>query len=122
MLTVGTIALEVERKLMGGRLACPLCRGRLAPWSHGRPRIVFGEGALRWRLTPRRARCAGCGVTHVLLPVNMLVRRRDEIGVIGAALHLAGEGVGCRVIAESLGSRWGWSAAGCGGWSAGPSR
>jgi hypothetical protein len=103
MFTVGTDALEVERKLQDGRLACPLCQGRLAPWSHARPRIVFGEGALRWRLRPRRARCAGCGVTHVLLPVNMLVRRRDEIGVIGAALHLAGEGVSCRVIAESLG-------------------
>jgi hypothetical protein len=103
MLTVGTDALEVERKLRDGRLACPLCRGRLAPWSHARQRIVFGEGVLRWRLTPRRARCVGCGVTHVLLPVNMLIRRRDEIGVIGAALRLAGEGISCEAIARSLG-------------------
>lgn len=103
MLTVGTDALEVERKLRDGRLACPSCQGRLAPWSHARRRIVFGEGALRWRLRPRRARCAGCGVTHVLLPVNLLVRRRDEIGVIGAALRLAGEGIGCEAIARSLG-------------------
>lgn len=103
MLTVGKDAVEVERKLTGGLLSCPLCQGRLAPWSRARSRMVFGEGRLRWRLTPRRSRCTGCGVTHVLLPVSLLVRRRDEIGVIGAALHLAGEGVGCVAIAESLG-------------------
>jgi hypothetical protein len=42
-------------------------------------------------------------VTHVLLSVNLLVRRRDEIGVIGAALRLADEGVSCEAIARSLG-------------------
>jgi hypothetical protein len=103
MLTVGKDAARVERMLRDGRLVCPCCEGRLAPWSHARSRLVFGEGRLRWRVRPRRSRCTGCGVTHVLLPVNLLVRRRDEIGVIGAALHLAGEGVSCRVIAESLG-------------------
>lgn len=103
MLTVGKDAVRVERMLMGGRLVCPSCGGRLAPWSRARPRLVFGEGRLRWRVRPRRARCTGCGVTHVLLPVNLLVRRRDEIGVIGAALHLAGEGVSCVAIAGSLG-------------------
>ena len=103
MLTVGKDAREVERKLRTGRFACPLCGGRLAPWSHGRTRVVFGEGALRWRLRPRRARCAQCGVTHVLLPVSVLARRRDEAGVIGAALGLAAGGVSCAAIARSLG-------------------
>ena len=56
MLTVGKDAGEVERKLRAGRFSCPECGGRLVPWSHARQRIVFGEGTLRWRLRPRRAR------------------------------------------------------------------
>lgn len=103
MLTVGKDAGEVERKLRTGQFACPGCGGRLAPWSHGRARIVFGEGTLRWRLRPRRARCAECGVTHVLLPVSVLARRRDAAGLIGAALELAAGGVSCAAIARSLG-------------------
>lgn len=92
MLTVGKDAREVERKLRTGRLACPLRGGRLAPWSFGRRRVVFGEGTLRWRLRPRRARCAQCRVTHVLLPVSVLGRRQDAAGVIGTALGLAAGG------------------------------
>ena len=103
MLTVGKDAREVERKLGTGQLECPSCGGRLAPWSHARPRVVFGEGALRWRLRPRRARCAACGVTHVLLPVSVLARRRDEAGLIGRALELAAGGVSCAGIARLLG-------------------
>jgi len=103
MLTVGKDAREVERKLRTGRLACPLCGGRLAPWSFGRTRVVFGEGTLRWRLRPRRARCVQCRVTHVLLPVSVLARRQDETGVIGTALGLAAGGVSCAAIARSLG-------------------
>ena len=103
MLTVGKDACEVERKLRAGRFSCPLCGGRLAPWSHGRARVVFGAGALRWRLLPRRARCAQCRVTHVLLPASVLARRRDEAGLIGTALELAAGGVSCAAIARSLG-------------------
>ena len=103
MLTVGKDAREVERKLRTGRLACPVCGGRLAPWSHARTRVVFGEGTLRWRLRPRRARCAQCRATHVLLPVSVLARRRDAAGVIGAALGLAAGGVSRAAIARSLG-------------------
>lgn len=103
MLTVGKDAREVERKLGAGLFACPVCGGRLAPWSHGRARVVFGTGSLRWRLRPRRARCAQCGVTHVLLPVSVLARRRDEAGLIGRALGLAAGGVSCAAIARLLG-------------------
>lgn len=39
----------------------------------------------------------------MLLPVSVLARRRDEAGVIGAALELAAGGVSCAVIARSLG-------------------
>jgi hypothetical protein len=42
-------------------------------------------------------------VTHVLLPVSVLARRRDEAGLIGAALGLAASGVSCAGIARSLG-------------------
>ena len=42
-------------------------------------------------------------MTHVLLPVSVLARRRDEAGVIGAALALAAEGVSCAAIARWLG-------------------
>jgi hypothetical protein len=37
------------------------------------------------------------------LPVSVLARRRDEAGVIGAALELAARGVSCAEIARSLG-------------------
>jgi hypothetical protein len=86
-----------------GEFACLGCGGRLAPWSRARSRVVFGTGLLRWRLRPRRARCTGCGVTHVLLPSSVLARHRDEAGVIGAALELAARGVSCMAIARSLG-------------------
>ena len=47
----------------------------------GRSRAWNG---IRWRLRPRRSRCAGCGRTHVLLPVRCLVRRADAAGRSGA--------------------------------------
>jgi len=56
------------------------------PGAISRVRVVRADGSVRWRLRPRRARCAGCGVTHVLLPVSCLVRRADAVEVIGVAL------------------------------------
>lgn len=52
---------------------------------------------------PRRARCTGCGVTHVLLPVQWLLRRADAVAVIGAALAAKAAGAGFRRIAAWLG-------------------
>jgi hypothetical protein len=52
---------------------------------------------------PRRARCTGCGVTHVLLPVVALVRRADMAVVIGAGLAARAAGWGCRRIALLVG-------------------
>jgi hypothetical protein len=103
VLTVGKDSADVERRLMEGQLACPVCAGRLAGWGHARPRVIRGEGGIGWRLRPRRARCAGCGCTHVLLPVSVLVRRADAATVIGAALALAAAGLGHRLIAQRLG-------------------
>ena len=100
VLTVGSDPAGVEMKLSSARLRCPHCGDRLAPWGHGRVRSVRREGPLRWRLRPRRARCSGCGSTHILLPVDCLLRRADTVEVIGAALLAAGAGWGHRHIAE----------------------
>ena len=55
MLTVGKDAAGVERLLSSGRLECPGCGQRLGGWGHARPRVIRGDGGVRWRLRPRRA-------------------------------------------------------------------
>ena len=54
-------------------------------------------------LRPRRSRCTGCGVTHVLLPVVALLRRADAAEVIGKALAAKAHGAGFRTIAADVG-------------------
>lgn len=102
VLMVGTRAGEVERDLAGGSLECPACAGRLRPWGWARRRVLRFGGAQRW-VRPRRARCWSCLATHVLLPVVGLVRRRDAVEVIGAALAAKQPGVGHRRIASEVG-------------------
>ncbi len=102
MLIVGSDPVEVERMLVSGELWCPSCRGVLAPWGNARWRSSRGEqGSVRHR--PRRARCAWCGATHVLLAQVWLLRRADEVAVIGAALEAKAAGAGHRPIAAVLG-------------------
>ena len=103
MLTVGTDGAAVERRLAQGRLGCPGCGQRLGPWGYARPRVLREQGMARRRLRPRRARCGGCGCTHVLLPVSVLVRRADAAVVIGAALVAKAAGRGHRPIGVWLG-------------------
>jgi hypothetical protein len=103
MVTVGADARVVERRLAAGRLRCPGCSGRLAGWGHARERVIRGESGIGWRLRPRRSRCVGCGVTHVLLPVGCLLRRADGVAVIWAALAGKAAGLGYRPIALGLG-------------------
>lgn len=98
VLMVGALEAKVEADLVGGRLRCPACEGRLGPWGHARERVVRGLGRLR----PRRSKCRGCGSTHVLLPGACLLRRRDAVAVIGAALLARAVGEGHRPIAERL--------------------
>lgn len=102
VLMVGTRAGEVERDLAGGNLECPGCGGGLGPWGWARRRILRFGGRGEW-LRPRRARCRSCLATHVLLPVVTLVRRRDAVEVIGAALAAKQHGVGHRRIAGEVG-------------------
>jgi Domain of unknown function (DUF6431)/Homeodomain-like domain len=95
---------EVERDLRAGVLCCPSCAGALGPWGWARRRCVRSaeRGALL-ALRPRRARCRGCGGTHVLLPDVCLLRRQYEAAVIGAALEAKMSGLGYRRIAVQLG-------------------
>ncbi len=102
MVTVEADAAGVERRLAEGLIGCPGCGGRLAGWGRARPRVVRGLEGVR-RLVPRRARCRGCKVTHVLLPVFVLVRRADTVEVIGAAVTARAGGAGVRTIAAGLG-------------------
>src|SRR2546429_8859581 len=84
MLTVGEDAAEVERRLVAGGLVCPDCGDVLVGWGHARRRVIRGESGRVW-VRPRRARCCGCHVTHVLLPVAVLLRRGGRGGGGGGA-------------------------------------
>jgi len=92
----------VEAALVAGRLVCD-CGGELRPWAHARWRTL--RNVTEWvRLRPRRARCASCLATHVLLPTIALLRRRDLAAVIGEALwsrHL--DGASRAAVAERAG-------------------
>lgn len=94
--------VAVDRDLCEGRVVCPTCDGALRPWGWARRRLLRRRDGAVW-LRPRRARCRCCGGTHVLLPVDSLVRRRDEVDVIGAALLAWLGGLGHRRIAALLG-------------------
>lgn len=100
MLIVEGDQARVESRLVAGRIDCPECSGGLRPWGWARPRRVHGIGGV---LRPRRARCAGCLLTHVLLPVTVLLRRGYAVEVIGAALAARARGLGHRPIGEALG-------------------
>lgn len=102
MLMVGALEAQVESELLGGLLACPPCRGVLGPWGHARARVLRCADGERL-LCPRRAKCRACARTHVLLPDLCLLRRRDEVAVIGRALEAKSSGRGHRPIAEALG-------------------
>lgn len=94
---------RVEAELVGGLLGCPSCRGVLGPWGHARRRVIrCADGEERW-LRPRRSKCRACATTHVLLPEVCLLRRRDEVSVIGAAIEAKVAGRGYRWIAARLG-------------------
>ena len=103
MVMVDAEQLVVETRLREGGLVCPSCRGVLGPWGWARERVLRcrdGDRVLR----PRRARCRGCRGTHVLLSERGLVRRRDEVAVIGAALvEMIGAGRGHRPVAAQAG-------------------
>ena len=102
MLMVCAEQARVESELVGGRLGCPSCEGVLGPWGYARARILRCSSGDRL-LVPRRARCRACAGTHVLLADVALLRRQDEIAVIGAAIEATVAGQGYRRVAARLG-------------------
>lgn len=100
VVTVEADQVRVESRLLAGQVGCPACPEALRPWGWARPRGVHG---LRGVLRPRRARCPGCLVTHVLLPLTVLARRAYAVEVIGAALLARAAGAGHRPIGHRLG-------------------
>lgn len=107
MITVSHDPVVVDAALRQGRLSCPGCSARLRPWGSARPRSIrhglAGTGVVRV-YRPRRARCSGCRVTHVLLDVVLAARRADAAAVIAAAVEAKiAAGSGHRKIAAGLG-------------------
>ena len=101
MVTVEVDSVCVESRLAAGELLCPSCRvGVLGGWGFARSRRVIGIGGL---VRPRRSRCRSCAVTHVLLPVSLLLRRAYAAQVVWAALVAKAAGAGHRVIGARLG-------------------
>lgn len=78
--------VRAETALQAGQLVCPDCPGVLRPHGHGRIRTVRALDEHRLTVRPRRARCADCRATHVLLPAALSLRRADATEVIGTAL------------------------------------
>jgi len=93
-----------EQALGGGEIDCPRprCGGTLTRWGYGRRRRVRCLGALTLQVRPRRARCASCGHTQILLPANLQPRLADTTEVIGTALAGKAAGHGHRRIADEL--------------------
>lgn len=109
---VGTDDVEVERVLRAGFLECE-CGGVLRPWGWARERGVRQAGGGEDRRSPRRSRCSSCRRTHVLLPADSLLRRRDGVVVIGAALAARARGssiakVAARVVGVPFETARGW--------------
>ena len=103
MVTVSGDLVRVESELQAGTLKCPACEGGvIGPWGWARERPV-GRRRRRRQVRPRRGRCRGCRVTHVLLPFTMLLRRGDWAELIGRALELRAAGLGQRPIAAAVG-------------------
>ena len=100
MVTVRGSSESVEARLASGELGC-WCGGTLRPWGHARPRrvVTFAGPAV---VRPRRAICAGCGRTHVLLWSGLLSRRRYAALVIFAALALRAAGLKAASVAARL--------------------
>jgi hypothetical protein len=67
-----------------------------------RERVIRVGDGCHVRVRPRRARCAACRTTHVLLPDWLLFRRAYAARVIWRALVAHATGVGYRRIAQRL--------------------
>jgi hypothetical protein len=91
-----------RRALARRVLPCPDCGAALKPWGRARERAVRDRDGTLATACPDRARCTGCGVTHVVLEAGLLPRRAYAAGLIGQALVSAAAGHGHRRIAREL--------------------
>jgi hypothetical protein len=105
MPSAGQVVAVVDAQLGPGLLRClvPGCGGRLARWGFGRDRDLAGLGGATGRVRPRRALCASCGVSRVLLPDSGLRGRQYGVEVIWAALLAAVRQQSWNQIAAALG-------------------
>ena len=88
--------------LVRRKLPCPDCGQALKPWGRARERTIRELGGALVTVLPDRARCTGCGVTHVVLDAGLLPRRAYAASLIGQALVAAARGHGHRLIARHL--------------------
>ena len=88
----------LTRTLAAGELSCPDCGASVVPWGFARQRVIRTLAGAR-TLSPRRVRCRSCEKTHVVLPGEVVPRRRDDAGVIGHALFRAACGARAGEIA-----------------------
>ena len=95
-------AAAARQALAARRLRCPDCGAVLAPWGHTRTRTVRDLAGTTVTVRPDRARCTGCGATHVLLDAALLARRGYTVRVVGHALVRAAQGQTHRTIAAAL--------------------
>jgi hypothetical protein len=82
--------------------SCAGCGGSFKRWGYARARLVREQGAARRLERPRRIRCRGCLITHVLLSGLLVPRRADTAPVILSALLAKAGGRGHRAIAAEL--------------------
>ncbi|VBA54439.1 hypothetical protein LAUMK142_04658 [Mycobacterium pseudokansasii] len=100
MVTVEADPVRVESRLAVGGIGCPTCRdGVLGKCGYARVRQIDGIGD---PLRPRRGRCRSCAVTHVLLPVTVLLRRAYAAERIWAVVTARATGAGHRRIGAGL--------------------
>ena len=99
---VGDARAGDEAELCAGRLACPFCGGNFGPWGFARGRVLRLHAGVVRSLRPRRGRCRECART-MFVPDVCLLRRRDGVAVIGAAIEAKVGGLGHRAIAVELG-------------------
>jgi hypothetical protein len=93
---------SIDDLVAGGSRLCPSCGGGLRRWGQARWRVVRGPAA-GGGFRPPRVRCADCGVTQVVLPADVLVRRRDATVVVGRAWRHFAAGEGAYRVARLLG-------------------
>ena len=91
------------RRLLDRRLLrCPDCNAPLRPWGRARIRTVVDRAARLLSAHPDRARCTGCGTTHVVLDARLLPHRGYSVAVVGQAVLASAAGLGHRRIAEQM--------------------